>query len=167
MNVNPTPIFIHYLKQLEKMLVKIEAHCSAQANILQGSLQKDMLPFIAQVRTAINFSLRTCCPLVGRERFSFESEPTFAGLREQLLETLRYLEALTDVDFEKAPLRIQDKAGFNDLDLTCDEYVSLYALPNFFFHLSMSYAIVRQAGIPLSKADFDGYHSYPVGFSFV
>ncbi|WP_232461250.1 DUF1993 family protein [Cellvibrio sp. PSBB006] len=37
----------------------------------------------------------------------------------------------------------------------------------FFFHLSMSYAIARQAGIPLSKADFDGYHSYPVGFSFV
>jgi uncharacterized protein len=164
---NPAPVFIHYLKQLEKMLVKIEAHGSDQANLLQGSLQKDMLPFISQVRTAINFSLRTCCPLVGRERFSFDSEATFAGLREQLQKTVQYLEALTDVDLEKAPLRIQDKAGFNDLDLPCDEYVGLYALPNFFFHLSMSYAIARQAGVPLSKADFDGYHSYPVGFSFV
>lgn len=167
MLLNPTPIFIHYLKQLEKMLAKIEAHCSDQANILQSNLQKDMLPFIAQVRTTINFSLRTCCPLTGRERFSFDAEPTFAGLREQLQKTLQYLEALTDVDFENAPLRVQDKAGFNELDLPRDEYVSLYALPNFFFHLSMSYAIARQAGIPLSKADFDGYHSYPVGFSFV
>lgn len=164
---NPAPVFIHYLKQLEKMLVKIEAHGSDQANLLQGSLQKDMLPFISQVRTAINFSLRTCCPLVGRERFSFDSEPTFAGLREQLQKTVQYLEALADVDFEKAPLRIQDKAGFNDLDLPCDEYVSLYALPNFFFHLCMSYAIARQTGVPLSKADFDGYHSYPAGFSFM
>ena len=167
MHSNPAPVFIHYLKQLEKMLVKIEAHCFDQANILQGSLQKDMLPFIAQVRTAFNFSLRTCCPLAGRERFSFDTEPTFAGLREQLQKTLQYLETLTDVDFENAPLRVQDKAGFNELDLPRDEYVSLYALPNFFFHLSMSYAIARQAGIPLSKADFDGYHSYPAGFSFV
>ncbi len=167
MHSNPAPIFIHYLKQLENMLVKTEAHCSHPTNMLQGNLQKDMLPFIAQVRTAINFTLRTCCPLIGRERFNVDGEPTFTGLREQIQETLEYLEKLTDTDFENAPQKIQDKAGFTDLDLPCDEYINFYALPNFFFHISMAYAIARQAGIPLSKADFDGYHQYPVGFSFV
>jgi hypothetical protein len=165
---NPTPIFIHYLKQLAKMLTKIEGHCAQHPDILHSNLQQDMLPFVAQVRTAANFSLRTCCPLIGRERTQFENgELTFFGLQQQLAETLDYLSALTDSDFEKAPPSIQDKAGFSELNLPREEYVTLYALPNFFFHVSMAYAIARQAGIPLSKGDFDGYHDYPAGFSFV
>ena len=43
----------------------------------------------------------------------------------------------------------------------------MYALPNFFFHYSMVYAIARQAGVEIGKSDFDGYHDYPVGFTFM
>ncbi|MGV7210836.1 DUF1993 family protein [Oxalobacteraceae bacterium A2-2] len=43
----------------------------------------------------------------------------------------------------------------------------LYILPNFHFHLSMAYAIARQQGVALGKPDYDGYHAYPPGFSFV
>jgi hypothetical protein len=39
-------------------------------------------------------------------------------------------------------------------------------VPNFFFHYAMVYAIARQAGVPVGKADFDGYHDYPPQFAF-
>jgi hypothetical protein len=42
----------------------------------------------------------------------------------------------------------------------------MYAVPNFLFHYAMVYAIARQAGVPVGKSDFDGYHRYPPGFTF-
>ncbi|MCG7587734.1 DUF1993 family protein [Photobacterium sp. OFAV2-7] len=47
------------------------------------------------------------------------------------------------------------------------EFIHQYILPNFYFHISMVYAIAKSKGVVLSKADFDGIHSYPSGFSFV
>jgi len=52
------------------------------------------------------------------------------------------------------------------LPLAGGDYYLLYAVPNFFFHLTMVYAIARQAGVPIGKADFDGFHAYPPGFRF-
>ncbi len=46
------------------------------------------------------------------------------------------------------------------------EFLHLYGLPNFFFHLTMGYAALRAAGVRLGKADFDGFHSYPDDFRF-
>ena len=42
----------------------------------------------------------------------------------------------------------------------------MYAVPNFFFHYSMVYAIARNAGVAIGKTDFDGFHKYPLGFIF-
>jgi hypothetical protein len=42
----------------------------------------------------------------------------------------------------------------------------MYAVPNFFFHYAMVYAIARQGGVPVGKSDFDGYHHYPSDFTF-
>ena len=53
-----------------------------------------------------------------------------------------------------------------ELDLPAAEYFHMYAVPNFFFHYSMVYAIARQGGVPVGKSDFDGYHRYPSGFTF-
>jgi hypothetical protein len=63
-------------------------------------------------------------------------------------------------------LTVRTTAGFAGLALPGPEFLQLYALPNFFFHYSMVYAIARQAGAPIGKADFDGYHAYPPGFEF-
>jgi len=62
---------------------------------------------------------------------------------------------------------IKERAGFADLELVEPHFIHHYGLPNFFFHLSMVYAIARQQGVVLSKADFDGFHDYPNGFSFI
>jgi hypothetical protein len=168
MHKNPTNIFIHYLIQLKKILQKIALHQQDNPALLHQSLHDTMLPLLAQIRTAANFSLRTCCPLVQCERIYFDnSNETYAGLQQQLDETIAYLQAIPAAGFYQPPANIQDKAGFNQVDLAADEYVDFYALPNFFFHLSMVYSIARMAGVPLSKGDFDGYHHYPDDFSFV
>ncbi|MCE3254080.1 MAG: hypothetical protein K0Q67_3100 [Cellvibrio sp.] len=168
MHKNPTNIFIHYLIQLKKILQKIALHQQDNPALLHQSLHGTMLPLLAQIRTAANFSLRTCCPLVQCERIYFDnSNETYAGLQQQLDETIAYLQAIPAAGFYQPPANIQDKAGFNQVDLAADEYVDFYALPNFFFHLSMVYSIARMAGVPLSKGDFDGYHHYPDDFSFV
>jgi hypothetical protein len=52
------------------------------------------------------------------------------------------------------------------LEQTGAEFLHLYGIPNFFFHLTMGYAALRAAGVPLGKADFDGLHSYPADFRF-
>ncbi|HCS65096.1 MAG TPA: DUF1993 domain-containing protein [Cellvibrio sp.] len=168
MQQNPTGIFIHYLHQLKVIVEKIAIHQQQNPALLYTSLHSDMLPLLAQIRTTANFALRTCCPLVKRARINFDNtDETYAGLQQQLDETIAYLQAIPAAEFTQPLEKIQDKAGFNELDLTADEYINYYALPNFFFHLSMVYSIARHAGVPLSKGDFDGYHQYPTGFSFV
>jgi hypothetical protein len=62
--------------------------------------------------------------------------------------------------------RIRHRAGFADLDQTGAEFLHLFGLPNFMFHLSMGFAVLRQRGLDIGKADFDGLHEYPHGFRF-
>ena len=56
---------------------------------------------------------------------------------------------------------IPHRAGQADLAQTGAEYLHLYGMPNFFFHMSMGYAALRASGLPLGKGYFDGYHRYP------
>lgn len=165
---NPSAIFRHYLQQLKTIVHKIDAHQQGNPQILKHSLHPDMLPLLAQLRTAANFSLRCCCPLSGRERITFDNkDETFAGIQLQLDQTIQYLQSLPLNDAASTASLIEDQAGFIPLQLPAEEYVYHYALPNFFFHLNTAYAIARAAGVPLGKGDFDGYHQYPDGFSFV
>lgn len=175
MSQQPSAIFIHYLKQLSKILTKVEKHQhnkqvshNGTHNILHARLTDNMLPFIAQVRTTANFSLRGCCPLANKTVVSFNNDyDTFTGLEQQITETIHYLQALPLRDNSVIPEQhIAEKAGFAELSLPRDEYLNFYILPNFFFHLNMVYAIARQKGIPLSKQDYDGYHQYPDDFSW-
>ena len=76
--------------------------------------------------------------------------------------------ALTDADFEGAATRqITHVAGDARLEQTGADYLRLFALPNLWFHLSMAFAIARRSGLPVGKADYDGWHQYAPGFSFV
>ncbi|HLQ18953.1 MAG TPA: DUF1993 family protein, partial [Tabrizicola sp.] len=107
-------------------------------------------------------SLRIACPLAGREVPDLPQ-----GLGPRLAVARALLGSMTPADFEGAETRvIRHKAGFAELEQSGAEFLHLYGLPNFFFHLTMGYAALRAAGVPLGKADFDGFHSYPAGFHF-
>jgi len=160
-------VFVNHLELLSAFLVKIETHVSADPSILEARLIDDMLPLFAQVEIAVSFSLRTSCPIasVGVVSFSQENR-SFLGLQAQLRETIDYLVKLDDVPSNLSDCYIADMAGPVEVNLPTLDFINSFAFPNFFFHLSMVYAIARANGIPATKGDFDGIHKYPAGFSF-
>lgn len=161
----PTKIFLHYLEKLKKLLKQAQGFDPA---IGGKRLHPDMFTLIQQAKTAIGFTLRTTCPLAGRDIVSFRDEvETFDSVYAELEATMQYLAALHDADFQPIDkLKVNTAAGFADLSLGGEDYYLMYSMPNFFFHYSMVYAIARHAGVPIGKADFDGYHKYPLGFAF-
>jgi hypothetical protein len=163
--MTPTRIFLHYLRQLDSLLRQAELF---DPGIGVRRLHPDMFTLLQQAKTAIGFTLRTTCPLAGREIVSFrDDDDSFASVHAELASAIQYLSAIPDEDFRRpGALTVDTAAGFADLRLDGDEYYLMYALPNFFFHYSMVYAIARQAGVPIGKANFDGYHKYPLGFIF-
>lgn len=149
------PVFRHYLSRVSD-IVAVAGPDALDARIA------DSFPARQQFATAAGYALRIACPLAGREVPDLPQ-----GLGPRLAVARAMLGAMTPADFEGAESRIiRHRAGFADLEQTGSDFLHLYGLPNFFFHVTMGYAALRAAGVPLGKADFDGFHSYPEGFSF-
>lgn len=158
---------MNHLELLREFLTKIDAHVNSDPSILEARLIDDMLPLFAQAEIAASFSLRTSCPIasVGVVSFSQENR-SFLGLQAQLRETVDYLVKLDDTPSDLSDCYITDMAGPVAVNLPALDFINSFAFPNFFFHLSMVYAIARASGMPATKGDFDGVHKYPAGFSF-
>ncbi|MFS2027463.1 DUF1993 domain-containing protein [Massilia sp. GER05] len=165
MTVTPARLFLHYLGRLDALLKQVEAF---DGTVADRRLHPDMFPLLQQARVAIGFTLRATCPLAGREIVSFRADAlTFPSVFGELERTMAYLAAIPDAAFDGMDgLTVDTTAGFAELSLPATEYYQMYAVPNFFFHYSMVYAIARQAGVPVGKSDFDGYHHYPSEFAF-
>lgn len=149
------PVFRHYLSRVSD-IVAVAGPDALDAQIA------DSFPARQQFATAAGFALRIACPLAGREVPDLPQ-----GLGPRLAVARALLGSMNPSDFEGAETRvIRHKAGFAELEQTGAEFLHLYGLPNFFFHLTMGYAALRAAGVPLGKADFDGFHSYPADFHF-
>jgi hypothetical protein len=149
------PVFRHYLAQVAAMVEK------AGPEALDARIA-DAFPAGQQFATAAGFALRVACPLAGRE---VPDLPQALGPRLAVARAM--LGAMTPADFEGAEDRIiRHHAGLAVLEQRAADFLHLYGLPNFFFHLTMGYAALRAAGVPLGKADFDGFHTYPEGFRF-
>lgn len=144
------PVFRHYLGQAMKMIDR------AGPTALAAQVA-DAFPAGQQFATAAGFALRIACPLAGREVPSLP-----AALAPRLAVVRATLGAMRPEEFEGAELRrIQHRAGMADLEQSGSDFLYLYGLPNFMFHLTMGYAALRTGGLPLGKADFDGFHAYP------
>lgn len=160
------PVFQHYLDRLDGLVNAAESHACRQgwtcSVVLSAHLAADMLPFSKQVEIAANFALRTCFPLAGEQVPSYGDFPaTFDGLRERVGRAKMLIATLDPAAFHDAGERIiEDRAGNAMLRLNGLDFLTLYALPNFFFHLTTAYAILRALGLPLGKEQFDGFHSY-------
>jgi hypothetical protein len=158
------PVYLRYLARLRAMVDRADAHAGSGAReLLDARLAPDMLPFHMQVLIAANFALRACFPLAGAgipEDGRFPD--TFEGLRARIDRVVDLLQQLPRESFEAAATRqVESIAGEARVSLPAAQFLRDYALPNFFFHLSMAYAILRHRGVPLGKADFDGWHAYP------
>lgn len=158
------PVFRHYLDRARGLLDRV----GGDEAILSARLAPDMLTCAEQFATAAGFSLRTSYPLAG------EPVPVFpdlgmdaGGLEARIVFADDRLLALMPEAFEGAETRrVQHRAGFAELDQSGREFLTLFGMPNFMFHLSMAFAILRQNGVEIGKADFDALHDYPHGFRF-
>ena len=155
------PVFQRQLGAVLSWLDKAEAHAAARkfdtANYLQLRLAPDMLPLVSQIRIASDAAKGCVARLAGQEPPKFEdNEASFAELRERVQKTLAYMASVPAAAFEGSdgrnitiPMRNRDPLQF-----TGEVFLRHWALPNFFFHVTMAYALLRHAGVELGKGDF-------------
>ena len=155
------PVFQRQLGAVLAWLDKAEAHAAARkfdtANYLQLRLAPDMLPFVAQIRIASDAAKGCVARLAGQEPPKFEdNEASLADLRERVNKTLAYVESVPAAAFDGSdsraitiPMRNRDPLQF-----TGEVFLRHWALPNFFFHVTTAYALLRHAGVELGKGDF-------------
>lgn len=161
------PVCLRYLGRLRGLVDAAVAHAREHhldvSQLLAARLAPDMLPFAAQVAIAGHFTLRACFPLAGEAvppYGEFAADPS--GLHARLERAGKLLSGLVPDRFAGADARIiEDRAGEAPVVLPAREFLLHYALPNFFFHLTTAYAILRNQDVAIGKEAFDGFHSYP------
>ncbi len=154
--------FAHMLANLAAMLDKAEAHCEArkiEPSALTGfRLYPDMFALSRQVQIACDTAKGAAARLAGLEPPKHEdSEKTFAELRARIAKTLDFVRSVPAERFASAADReVVIKLGGQDTAFRGEQYLFNFALPNFYFHLTTAYAILRHNGVELGKRDFLG-----------
>jgi uncharacterized protein len=157
------PVFNQMLNSLSGVLAKAEAHCVAK-NItpdvlLQARLYPDMFPLTRQVQIATDFARGVSARLADIDvpRYD-EGEQTFAELSALIDRTLGFLEGIkpAQIDGNEAREIITRPGTPKEKRFTCQSYLLSYGLPQFFFHVSAAYAILRNSGVEIGKRDYMG-----------
>jgi hypothetical protein len=151
------------LKNLDAVVGKAEAYVAADKNLdeetlVRARLYPNMRPFVFQIQVATDTAKGAAARLSGRPVPSWpDEEKTFADLHARLGKAIEFLSGFTPADFDGAEARpIELKVGPRTLEFTGASYISTFVLPNFFFHVTTAYAILRHNGVPIGKADFLG-----------
>lgn len=157
------PVFLRALSNLRGVLQVGEAFAAgrgiAPEVMLQQRLIADMLPLVRQVQIATDMAKNGCARLAGVDPLPFPDEETdFAGLYARLDRCIGYLRGFTPAQIDGSEAREVAFATRNsgELRFSGEDYLRYYTLPNLFFHCSIAYAILREAGAPLGKLDFLG-----------
>lgn len=157
------PVFKQMLSALSDVLNKAEAHATEKKIdpnvLLQSRLFPDMFPLIRQVQIATDFAKSVPSRLSGIEVPAYDdSEQGFAELQTRIKNTLNILDGFTAAQIDgKESLEIVLRPGTpKEKKLTGETYLFNYGLPQFFFHVTTAYAILRHNGIEVGKRDFMG-----------
>jgi hypothetical protein len=156
------PVFLRGLGQLSHLLDKGLAHAQASgldpAVLVDARLAPDMYTLAGQVQSASDASKLGTARIAGVTAPSFpDTETTYAELQARVAKTVDYLQsvdrALVDGFEDRA---VTMKARGNELSFTAQRYLLQFALPNFFFHVTTAYDVLRHSGVPLGKMDYLG-----------
>ena len=156
------PAFLQILGSLSGLLTKAEAHCKAKniqpEVLLNARLYPDMYPLSRQVQTVCDFAMKTCARLTGNEVPSTpDTEKSFEELQQRIAKTIDYLKSIPASAIDGSEERaISFKAGKNEYNFTGLQYLQGFAIPNFYFHVAVAYAILRHKGVQIGKMDFLG-----------
>jgi len=157
------PAFLQILGSLTGILTKAEAHCKAkniQPDVLLGArLYPDMLALSKQIQLACDFAAKGCARLTQSEVPSTpDTEKTFDELKARLGKTADYVKAFKPAQFDGADARDVTFPAGPDKTMTVkgQQFLSHFALPNFYFHAATAHDILRHNGVEIGKRDFLG-----------
>lgn len=157
------PVFQQLLNSLDAVLSKAEEHAAAKgfdAEILLNSrLAPDMFPLVRQVQIAGDFARGVCARLAGADLPKIEdNHQTFADLHALIAQTLTFIGSFkaADIDGQEDREIITRPGTPKEKRFTGQAYLLTYGLPQFFFHVTTAYAILRHNGVEVGKRDFMG-----------
>lgn len=156
------PAFLQMFRALSAILEKAEADAGARkidpAVLVNYRLAPDMLPLASQVRIASDFAKGCVARLAGTEIPKFEdNERTLAELRERIARTVRFIEGVGPADIDGSEEReISLTVGGEEMHFRGQAYLVHFVMPNFYFHVTTAYDILRHCGLKIGKRDFMG-----------
>lgn len=156
------PIFIRGLGVLSTLLEKAAAHTEEKSIepgiLINARLAPDMLPLAGQVQRASDTSKLAIERLTGIQSPRFEDkESTFGELQERIAQTIAFLQSVDVTQMEGGQQRtVQLNFGSFKPSFKGDQYLLTFALPNFFFHITTAYDILRHSGLNIGKRDYLG-----------
>ena len=162
MHTASVPVFVRMLNNLLTWLDKAQAHAEARkfdaANYLGLRLAPDMLPFTRQIQIASDAAKGCVARLAGVDVPKWDdNEASLDDLRARVRKTMDYVQSIPADKIDGSESReivLQMRAG--ELRFSGENYLRHYALPNFYFHVTTAYALLRHAGVDIGKTDFLG-----------
>ena len=156
------PVFKQMLTSLVAILAKAETHAAEHkiepGALLTARLYPDMFPLTRQVQIAGDFAKGACARLAGVEVPKYDdTELSFTDLQARLSKTITFIEQLPKIQIVGSENReINTSAGPKSKKFDGKTYLTHYALPQFFFHATTVYALLRHNGVEIGKNDFVG-----------
>ena len=154
------PAFVQTLSALSKIIEKAAGHCAAKkiepAALLDARLFPDMFAFTRQVQIACDFAKNTMARLAGIDPPKFpDEEKTFDELTTRIAKTIDYVKTITPQQVNGSEDKeITLPVGGKQMTFKGEPYLVNVALPNFYFHATTAYDILRHNGVELGKRDF-------------
>jgi hypothetical protein len=154
------PVYRRMLSNLSTILDKAEAHAAEKgidvATFAGARLADDMRPLTAQVQMATDSAKGGAARLSGAEPPSFaDTETTFPELKDRIARTIAFLDTVKPEHLEGAEGRtIELKFPQRTMSFSAREFLLGFSIPNFLFHVTTAYDILRAQGVPLGKADY-------------
>jgi hypothetical protein len=156
------PAVLQMLNALSAILDKAAAHAKekgiAASEFIEARLAPDMLPFVSQVRIATDHAKGMTARLAGRDVPKYEdTESTFDELKARIAKTIAFVKSVpaSEIDgSEEREVTLTLRSG--PISFTGQRYLVHFALPNFYFHVTTAYDILRHKGVEIGKRDFLG-----------
>jgi hypothetical protein len=156
------PVFARGLEGLSVILAKGAAHAEAKkiepAVFVNARLAPDMFPFSRQIQIASDAAKGCVARLAGAEVPSYpDTESTFAELEARLAKTLAFVKGFTAAQIDGSEERkVVLKMRSGEMTLRGQDYLFKLSLPNFYFHITTAYDILRHNGVEVGKMDYLG-----------
>lgn len=156
------PIFVQYLTALSNVLDKADSHIDAKkldpVYFMNLRMYPDMFPFVRQVRAVTDHAITACSRLAGIEPLKFEgNESSIADLKARVTKTIDFIKAIKPEQIDGSDdkeITISFPSG--ERKFTGQSLLLNFSLPNFYFHATTAYDLLRKNGVDIGKRDFMG-----------